>query len=167
EAEEQARLLARHDALTGLPNRRVFTAELQNALSTAQSGNAAYSVLLLDVDEFKKINDLQGHQAGDLVLCEVAKRLEGAMRKHDTVARLGGDEFAVIAAAELDPQEHLQAAESLATRLLETIRQPIHLANGKLQIGASIGIAYCRADALDVGSVLHAADVAMYRAKKD
>jgi len=69
EAEEQARLLARHDALTGLPNRRVFTAELQSALSTAQSGSAAYSVLLLDVDEFKKINDLQGHQAGDLVLC--------------------------------------------------------------------------------------------------
>ena len=167
EAEEQARLLARHDALTGLPNRRVFTAELQSALCIAQSGSAAYSVLLIDVDEFKKINDLQGHQAGDLVLCEVARRLEAAMRKHDTVARLGGDEFAIIAAAELDPQEHLEAAESLATRLLETIRQPIHLANGKLQIGASIGIAYCRADAVDVGSLLHAADVAMYRAKKE
>jgi diguanylate cyclase (GGDEF)-like protein len=165
-AEEQARILARHDALTGLPNRRVFSAELETALTIARTGAAAYSVLLIDLDEFKKINDLQGHQIGDLVLCEVARRLEAAMRKNDTVARLGGDEFAIIAAAELNAQEHLEAAQRLATRLLGAIRQPIALANGKLQIGASIGIACCRTDAVDVGSLLHAADIAMYRAKQ-
>ncbi len=165
-AEEQARMLARHDALTGLPNRRVFSADLQAALNRGRSGDVACSVLLIDLDDFKKINDLQGHHAGDTVLCEVARRLEATLRKNDRVARLGGDEFAIIAEGEADAQEHLDGTKRLAARVLNEIRQPIHLGNGKVEIGASIGIASYRGDAVDVGSLLRAADIAMYRAKQ-
>jgi predicted signal transduction protein with EAL and GGDEF domain len=100
------------------------------------------------------------------VLCEVARRLEATMRKNDTVARLGGDEFAIIAEGDADPQEHLEGVTRLAGRVLNEIRQPILLGHSKIEIGASIGIAACRGDAVDVGSLLRAADIAMYRAKQ-
>ena len=92
--------------------------------------------------------------------------LGAAMRKNDTVARLGGDEFAIIAEGEFDLQEHLDGAKRFAGRLLNEIRQPIYFGNGKVEIGASIGIASCRGDTADVGSLLRAADIAMYRAKQ-
>ena len=86
--------MARHDALTGLPNRRVFSAELQAALGRAEGGHQTYSVMLIDLDRFKGGgSDLQGHAAGDVVLCEVARRLKEVVRANDTVARLGGDEY--------------------------------------------------------------------------
>lgn len=164
-AEEQAQTLARHDALTGLPNRRVFSAELEHAVARAQSGEANYSVFLIDLDEFKKINDIQGHQTGDLVLCEVARRIELSLRKNDIVARLGGDEFAIIGEGEPDLHEHLEGAKRLAGRLLGAIRQPMILGESKIEMGASIGIATCRQDAVDVSSLMRGADIAMYRAK--
>lgn len=165
-AEEQARMLARHDALTGLPNRRVFSTDLQTALNRAQSGMATYSLLLIDLDGFKKINDLHGHQIGDTVLCDVARRLETSLRKNDMAARLGGDEFAIIAEGDAELPEHLEAAKRLAGRLVGAIRQPILAYDNRFEIGASIGIAFCRADATDIGSLLRAADIAMYRAKQ-
>jgi diguanylate cyclase (GGDEF)-like protein len=165
-AEEQARLLARHDALTGLPNRRVFSADLQAAISRAQNGGTPCSVLLVDLDDFKKINDLQGHLVGDTVLCEVAQRLAATIRRNDMVARLGGDEFAIIAEGEMDAQEEFEGAKLLASRVIAAIRQPILSGDSRIEIGTSIGIAFCRADATDIGSLLRAADIAMYRAKQ-
>ena len=170
-AEEQAQSLARRDALTGLPNRRVFSADLETALARAQAGGHYYALLLIDLDDFKKVNDLQGHQAGDVVLCEVARRLEAAVRKGDTLARLGGDEFAIITRGGPDLQAHMELTKRLAMRLLAIIRQPIEVGDAKAEIGASIGIASFAAakggaDTSDVTSLLRAADIAMYRAKQ-
>jgi diguanylate cyclase (GGDEF)-like protein len=165
-AKERAYRLARHDALTGLPNRRVFAAELDSALARAQSGGLPATIFLIDLDEFKKVNDLQGHPVGDAVLCEIGRRLEAVMRKQDTVARLGGDEFAIITESEAELQPQLDAAMRLAGRIIAAIRQPICAGESKIKIGASIGIATCRADATDVDSLLRAADIAMYRAKE-
>ena len=91
-----AESLARHDALTGLPNRRVFAEALEKAVARANRGSGTYAVLSLDLDRFKPVNDVHGHAAGDIVLCEIANRLLEVARKSDTVARFGGDEFAVI-----------------------------------------------------------------------
>lgn len=164
-AQEQAQSLARHDVLTGLPNRRVFSAELQTALAHARSEPTLYSVLMIDLDRFKPVNDLQGHAVGDLVLCEVARRLMGAVRKNDTVARLGGDEFAIIAEAE--PQTYPDHVIRLAGRILAAIREPIIAGETRIEIGASIGIATCPVDGSEPDVLLHAADLAMYRAKRD
>jgi diguanylate cyclase (GGDEF)-like protein len=166
QAEEQAHLLARHDALTGLPNRRVFAADLEAALGRAQKGHGAYALLLIDLDDFKKVNDIQGHQAGDVVLCEVARRLEAAVRKSDTLARLGGDEFAIITQGGPDLNEHLEQTKRLAARVLGIIRQPIEMGDGMVEIGASIGICSFFTEAGDVTGLLRAADIAMYRAKQ-
>ena len=166
QAEEQAQLLARHDALTGLPNRRVFSADLETALVRAQKGQACYALLLIDLDDFKKVNDIQGHQAGDVVLCAVARRLEAAMRKQDTLARLGGDEFAIITQGGPDFYEHQDHTKRFAARLLGLIRQPIEVGETKAEVGASIGICLFQNGVGDVTSLLRAADIAMYRAKQ-
>jgi diguanylate cyclase (GGDEF)-like protein len=166
QAEEQAQLLARHDALTGLPNRRVFSADLEAALSRPQKGQSCYALLLIDLDDFKKVNDLQGHQAGDMVLREVARRLEMAVRKHDTLARLGGDEFAIITQGGPDLHEHQEQTKRFSARLLGLIRQPIEVGETKAEVGASIGICFFQNGTSDVSSLLRAADIAMYRAKQ-
>ncbi|RDJ20256.1 EAL domain-containing protein [Bosea caraganae] len=164
-AQEHAQALARHDALTGLPNRRVFSAALQAAFSSAHDGTSSYWVLMIDLDRFKPINDLQGHPIGDLVLCETARRLTEVVRKTDTVARLGGDEFAIIAKA--DQADQLEDAMRLASRVISAIREPIFIGAARAEIGASIGIARCPADGADPEGMLRAADIAMYRAKRD
>lgn len=166
-AEEQAQLLARHDALTGLHNRRVFSANLQTALDQARLGQGAYALLLIDLDDFKKINDIQGHNAGDTVLCAVARRLKLAVRQEDTVARLGGDEFAIITHGATSLQEHMELTKRLATRLLGIVRQPIDLDGTNVEVGVSIGIYGFDNGADDVTGLLRAADVAMYRAKQN
>jgi diguanylate cyclase (GGDEF)-like protein len=166
-AEEQAQSLARHDVLTGLPNRRVFTANLEAAIERTGSDGTACSVLLIDLDGFKKVNDLHGHHMGDMVLCEVARRLEATMHKQDTVARLGGDEFAIIAEGEPDVREHLEGMRRLAGRLISAISHPFVCSGVETRISASLGIAACRADGGNVGSLLRAADIAMYRAKQN
>nr|WP_246429591.1 EAL domain-containing protein [Prosthecomicrobium pneumaticum] len=164
-AQKQAQSLARHDALTGLPNRRVFSVELQAAVARSLGEGISYAVMLLDLDRFKPVNDIQGHAVGDTVLCEVARRLREIVRREDTVARLGGDEFAVVAAADGgDPREGVMR---LASRLIAAIREPIAIGDGAVEVGASIGIAWCPADGRDAESLLRAADIAMYRAKRD
>jgi diguanylate cyclase (GGDEF)-like protein len=166
-AEEQAQTLARHDALTGLPNRRVFSAELQAVLGDAQSRALSYAVLLVGLDQFKQVNDLHGHAVGDLVLCEVARRLEAIVRSTGGLARLGGDEFAIFAKADAGQEAPLDEARDLATRVLGAIRAPILVGGKRIEIGASIGIAPCRTGSADAGHLLHAADIAMYRVKRD
>jgi diguanylate cyclase (GGDEF)-like protein len=165
-AQELAQAQARHDPLTGLPNRRVFFAELQAAIARSRGGSPAYSVLLIDLDHFKAVNDMLGHPVGDLVLLEVAQRLTGAVRRTDTVARLGGDEFAII--TEFEQMNGADSVIRLAGRVLAAIGEPIDPGDGStVEIAASIGIASCPIDGVDAAGLLRAADIAMYRAKRD
>jgi diguanylate cyclase (GGDEF)-like protein len=164
-AQQQAELMARHDPLTGLPNRRVFLAEMHEALARTQSSPVTYVVLRIDLDRFKSFNDRHGHAVGDIVLCEVARRLGEITRKEDLVARLGSDEFVIV--AEIDRTSHGESLTSLAHVALHALQQPIHLGTDTLEIGASIGIALCPVDGSDPESILRAAGIATQRAKQD
>jgi diguanylate cyclase (GGDEF)-like protein len=166
-AQDHAHSVARHDALTGLPNRRVFSAELQTLLNRGGNRGLLYSVLLIGLDQFKQVNDLRGHPAGDKVLREVACRIKDTVGRRGTAARLGGDEFAVIMDCDGDERKQSDGAVDLAGRVLEAIRRPILIGETEIKIGASIGIALQRPDHSDAGSLLRSADIAMYRAKRD
>jgi diguanylate cyclase (GGDEF)-like protein/PAS domain S-box-containing protein len=164
-AQQLAMSLARHDTLTGLPNRRVFAEELEKAIAKAARGVNPHAVLIIDLDRFKPVNDIHGHAAGDAVLCEVAIRLTALIRASDAVARLGGDEFAIVLDCSSETDAPGEAAIRLATRVIETVGQPILYENRSLDVGASVGIAICPTDGRDADTLLHAADTAMYRAK--
>jgi diguanylate cyclase (GGDEF)-like protein len=166
-AQDHAHSLARHDALTGLPNRRVFSTELQTLLNRGRNSSVLYSVLLIGLDQFKQVNDLRGHPAGDLVLCEVARRIKDTVGRRGTAARLGGDEFAVVIECEVDERKRSDAVIDLANRVLDSIRSPILVGEIEITIGASIGIGLQRPDSSDAGNLLRSADIAMYRAKRD
>lgn len=166
EAQQLATSLARHDALTGLPNRRLFAAELASALAKVRDGEDAFAVMLVDLDRFKPVNDLQGHAAGDLVLCEVAGRLQELVGKTGTVARFGGDEFAVITPMR-SPGLLVEESMRLAGRIVMAMREPMTSAGGRIEIGASVGIAICPSDGVEAEGLIRAADLAMYRAKQD
>jgi len=163
-AQQQAQQLAHHDSLTGIPNRRKFWLQLDAAVALARGGTASFAVVVIDLDGFKPINDLQGHAAGDLVLREVARRLRDATRAGDTVARLGGDEFSLIVALGQDGVAH--SADALAQRLIDVISQPLAIEGATGQLGASVGIARCPQDGTDAQDLLRKADIAMYRAKQ-
>lgn len=153
---------AQHDALTGLPNRQLFNDRLKHAANHAKRLAQPFALLYLDLDGFKRINDLFGHDVGDVVLKEVAKRLRTAVRDTDTVARIGGDEFAVI----IEPQGDREVAERLAKRILDILVKPI-LVDGKPHpVGASIGLVVASPDVLDMEGLLKSADAAMYEAKR-
>jgi diguanylate cyclase (GGDEF)-like protein len=166
-AQDHAHSLARHDALTGLPNRRVFSTELQTLLNRGRNSRVLYSVLLIGLDQFKQVNDLRGHPAGDLVLCEVARRIKDTVGRRGTAARLGGDEFAVVIECEADERKRSDVVIDLANRVLDSIRSPILIGETEIAIGASIGIGLQRPDSSDAGNLLRSADIAMYRAKRD
>jgi diguanylate cyclase (GGDEF)-like protein/PAS domain S-box-containing protein len=163
QASREIETLAKFDALTGLPNRVLFSSELGEALSRLERRNEKFAVLLLDLDHFKFVNDTQGHPVGDALLQEVAKRLTSLIRDIDTVARLGGDEFVVIFSALDQPQQ----AARLAERIAHEISKPYDLASGEVRIGVSIGIAYAPVDGNDVDTLMRHADLALYRAKND
>jgi diguanylate cyclase (GGDEF)-like protein/PAS domain S-box-containing protein len=163
--ETEARLAhqALHDPLTGLPNRALLFDRLAQAVRAASRGGLGVTVLYLDLDNFKTINDTRGHVVGDRVLQVVADRLSRVLRPADTVARLGGDEFAVV--AEGLPAE---AAVELAERVVEAISEPVPLGpdDPQLPIATSIGVAHSSRVLLDVDALLTAADAEMYRAKQ-
>lgn len=160
-AAEQLAHLALHDALTGLPNRRLFTDHLTQALARSERSGRQLAVLYLDVDRFKVINDSLGHEAGDQVLVEISNRLQRLLRSCDTLARLGGDEFVLIA-EEVDGAEE---AGAIAQRLGEVVAVPIELSAGaSITVTASIGIAMAAART-DAAALLRDADTAMYQAK--
>lgn len=158
-------MLARHDPLTGLPNRRVLSAQLETAIARARHHGSTYLVLVLDLDRFKPVNDLYGHAGGDTVLCEIARRLQEVVRKGDTVARLGGDEFAIV--VEADVHAAVDSARLFAKRVLDAVRTPILVGGASVEVGASIGIASCPLDGSEAEHLLRAADIAMYRAKHE
>jgi diguanylate cyclase (GGDEF)-like protein len=164
-AQEEASNLARRDPLTGLANRRVLANELDSALARVAEFESAYMVVVIDLDHFKPINDIQGHATGDLVLCEVARRLIAATRRGDVVARLGGDEFAII--SRTSKETYHEDARRLSERILDELRKSIKFGEITLEVTASVGIASCPWDGQDSESVLRAADIAMYRAKRE
>ena len=160
-AEDRIRHLAHHDGLTGLANRMLFQERLGQALAASARTGEAFAVMCLDLDRFKAVNDTLGHQAGDLLLMQVAARLRACAGPGDTVARTGGDEFVVLQAG--GPQPH--AAAGLAARLVQAIAAPFDLGGKQDSIGASIGVALCPQDGSDAEQLLNKADVALYRAK--
>ena len=165
-AHQLAQSMARHDALTGLPNRRVFAEGLEAAVARSRQGTVTHAVLIIDLDRFKPINDIHGHAAGDIVLCEIATRLAALSRTSDAVARLGGDEFGIILDC-IAPGDPIAAASALADRVIARVGQPISIGDQAVDVGASIGIAICPNDGTDPDTLLRAADMAMYRAKEE
>jgi diguanylate cyclase (GGDEF)-like protein/PAS domain S-box-containing protein len=163
EAHDLIERMASHDALTGLPNRRLFMETIQQAIARAGRSGRGLAVLYLDLDHFKDVNDTLGHPTGDRLLQSVAERLRSNVREIDTVARFGGDEFAAIA---IDLDEPADAAV-LADKLVKALAKPFHIDDHEVRTGASIGIAVFGPDSLDAEALLAHADVALYRAKAD
>jgi diguanylate cyclase (GGDEF)-like protein len=159
EAERQASLLARHDSLTGLPNRRVLIEAVSRALS-APNPTEPFAVMLLDLDGFKRVNNAHGHTAGDNLLSQMAERLKSVVGSRSLLAHFGGYEFAIMAEAGLNDAELARTAG----RIVDSISEPFGLAQLS-DIVASVGIAIAPRDASDADTVLRAAEIAMYRAK--
>ena len=153
---------AMHDSLTGLPNRALLQDRLEQAIYQAERNETGMSLLLLDLDRFKDINDTLGHPVGDVVLRQVARRLEECLRTTDTVARLGGDEFAIITG--YSERVHI---ESFINRIVKNVERVITIKDQKLYIGLSIGVALFKKDGLDADSLIQHADIAMYSAKRE
>ena len=162
EAQAKISHMARHDALTSLPNRVLFHEQLEQGLRRTRSGDQL-AVLCLDLDHFKDINDSLGHPIGDALLKEVGRRLKATVAEHDTVARLGGDEFAVV---QIGRSEET-AARSLAGRLVEVVSAPYEIDDHQIVIGVSIGISLSPQDGNNPDELLKNADLALYRAKAD
>jgi diguanylate cyclase (GGDEF)-like protein/PAS domain S-box-containing protein len=167
EAHRLAESLARHDPLTGLPNRRVFAESLDKAIAAAKRGSRTFAVLIIDLDRFKPVNDIHGHPIGDYVLREIAGRLAGIVRKSDTLARLGGDEFGAILECDTEDVTPADAAVRFASRLATVVQAPIIIGDKSIEVGATVGIAMCPDDGADPDKLLRAADMAMYRAKDE
>ena len=155
-------MLANHDPLTGLPNRSYFQDFLGHALARAERDKSQVSLLFIDLDRFKHINDSQGHEIGDQVLCVVGSRLDEQLRADDFVARLGGDEFAIV----LTHPPASRAASRVVRKLLKALAEPFKLEHRRYAIGASIGISVYPDDGLDANTLLRQADLAMYQAKQ-
>ncbi|KQP51759.1 diguanylate cyclase [Methylobacterium sp. Leaf399] len=161
-AQAQAESVARHDVLTGLANRRLFKETLDARLASAE-GIPSIAVIQIDLDRFKPVNDVHGHAAGDAVLCAVADRLRGLLPPGNTAARLGGDEFALL----FDYGADTESVSRLAQQIITSLSQPIPWGAGRLEIGATIGIALASVETVTSETLLHAADVAMYQGKRD
>ena len=152
---------ARHDDLTGLPNRTLLYDRLERALAHAKRNRTAVTVMFVDLDRFKEVNDTFGHAAGDELLSQTAFRLKACLREEDTVARLGGDEFALM----LPHVNGFEGSVTVAERVMEAFRAPFSLAEQRMVVTPSMGVAIYPEDGLDTQELLANADTAMYRAK--
>jgi diguanylate cyclase (GGDEF)-like protein len=159
---EQVEYLAYHDGLTGLPNRSLFSKLLAEGIRQARRDQRQLAVMFMDLDRFKQINDTLGHEAGDQLLCEVAKRLRSCVRESDTVARLGGDEFVVI----LTRIERDEDAAVVAQKVLAALGRPFLLAGQDFRVTVSIGICRFPGDGEDEQTLTKHSDIAMYKAKE-
>ena len=164
-AEEQVVYLAYHDSLTGLPNRTMLQEHLELALARARRNGSIVSLLYLDLDDFKLVNDGLGHSAGDELLCQVAARIRRHVREPDMLARQGGDEFLVLLADLEDEGE--RRALTAAEHIVDAVREPYRIGGVEFEISASVGVSLFPADAQDAISLLDHADAAMYAAKAE
>lgn len=159
--ERTIHYMAHHDALTGLPNRRLMQDRLNQAIMAARRKQRHVAVLFLDLDRFKVVNDTLGHDTGDFILKDVARRLVSCVREIDTVSREGGDEFVVI----LPDLERPENARVVADKILEELARPVEIGGHEIHVTPSIGISHYPNDATDVHQLLKHADNAMYQAK--
>ncbi|WP_240979412.1 EAL domain-containing protein [Streptomyces sp. HNM0574] len=161
---------ASHDALTDLPNRSLFTERVRQALGGRRGGDSEAAVLYIDLDGFKAVNDTVGHQAGDELLVQAARRLQDSIRAGDTAARLGGDEFAVIILGDSNPSTHAEVERELriheiADRLRIALSEPYRVEGTEVRVAASIGVAFAE-PGISPTALMRNADLAMYRAKQ-
>ncbi len=161
QAEARLTQLANHDALTGLPNRRLLNDRLQMAIANAHRHQAQVAVALLDLNGFKPVNDNLGHDSGDLLLVQLAQRLSALTRENDTCARIGGDEFLLVLSDQANPEETLQSLQ----RIHQTLELPFELNGHRTSISASIGVASYPVDGDNLTQLIRRADQAMYVAK--
>lgn len=160
-SEERIRYLAQHDALTGLPNRFTLAVHLEHTLARAERTADSVSLMFIDLDNFKSINDTLGHHIGDLLLCEVARKISDAVRKTDIVARIGGDEFVVVLEGTRLPSD----AGQVAQKILDLLNEPLLIDGHELHTTPSIGIGIYPEDGENCETLMKNADVAMYHAK--
>lgn len=163
EYQENLRQLATYDSLTGLPNRKLFIDMLQAAIARGKRKSSRHSVLFLDLDRFKNVNDSLGHSTGDKLLEQVAQRISDILREDDIVARLGGDEFTIL--LQDIPESH-RAAE-IASRVIDVLNEPFNLQGQEVSIAPSIGIVFYPDHATNSEDLLKKADTAMYHAKQE
>lgn len=160
--EEELRRLAYHDPLTGLANRRLFNARLEQVITMYERKKNPFGVIMLDLDNFKGINDQNGHEAGDLVIVELGKRLKHSVREMDTVARLGGDEF-IILLPELQHKSHLL---NVVNRIEQAIQMPWSIKNKQTTVSVSIGVVMPETPTRRLQDIVIKADQALYEAKR-
>jgi diguanylate cyclase (GGDEF)-like protein len=163
-AEAELAHMARYDALTGLSNRAMFLDRVNESLARMADDGQPFSILMLDLDRFKAVNDSLGHAIGDTLLKMVGDRLRRLVRDSDVVARLGGDEFAVIQVGDMSQRDQ---AISLANRILTIVTEPYDIDGRKIVIGTSIGITLAPQDARKAGALVRHADLALYKAKSE
>jgi diguanylate cyclase (GGDEF)-like protein len=161
--EEHMQHMAQYDALTHLPNRALFNDRLHQAIAAAQRNKARLALMFIDLDKFKPVNDTYGHGVGDLLLKEVALRIQDCLRESDTAARIGGDEFVIL----LPAIETQQDASKVGEKILHALNQPFALAGHTLNISGSIGVAVYPEHGKDEKLLVKSADIAMYHAKKN
>ena len=154
---------ANFDALTGIPNRRLFRERVDLEMHRSQRYGHQVAILYIDLDRFKEVNDLYGHDAGDMVLAHAVQRMQRCVRQTDTVARLGGDEFAILLSALNEPKH----VEFVCQNLLDLLSKPFQVQNNHAHVTASIGVAMYPLDATDMEDLLRRADQAMFSAKRN
>lgn len=161
--KQQLEHMATHDALTGLPNRRLLVDRVDSIIKLAQRMDKQAVIMFVDLDGFKAVNDIHGHECGDALLLEIANRLMETIRESDTIARVGGDEF-ILAYTEMEGSK--KEVEILTQRIIESLSKPITLPNGSAEnITASIGIALFPDNGKQVSELIKTADEAMYKVK--
>ena len=153
---------ALHDDLTGLPNRRCLDQVLRRAISAAKCSGEGASLVLIDLDHFKELNDSLGHSEGDAVLREAARRFKSSLRQGDFLARVGGDEFCLLL-----PRTRPEEATGLAARLRSTLSErPLPLGDASVHLDATVGLSYCPSDGDEAEALLRSADAALYASKR-
>jgi diguanylate cyclase (GGDEF)-like protein len=163
EAEEHLQHMAQFDALTHLPNRALFNDRLRQAIAAALRNRKRLALMFIDLDKFKPVNDTFGHGVGDLLLQEVALRIQDCLRESDTAARVGGDEFVIL----LPSIETQGDAGKVGEKIRHSLNQPFELAGHTLTIGSSIGVAVYPEHGREEKLLVKSADIAMYHAKKN
>jgi diguanylate cyclase (GGDEF)-like protein len=160
-ANQALEFLALHDGLTGLPNRRLLNDRLSSVIALAHRNESMMAVLYLDLDLFKEINDRFGHDVGDVLLAEVGRRLQSAVREADTVARLGGDEFVLV----LSDLKEIADIEVMVSKVIAAVAQPYDINGTEMSITASVGVSIYPTHGESAAMLMKRADMALYRSK--